>query len=582
MQGTHLKTHNPLPKEFRRFATVVALASLTWCALFVLESDYLFKPDSYLTDEFADGPSYRGDYEWRGQIQNLQLESKNETSSKPLGHNQYNTTSNSNVDDKETNLIDTNNPSSKLLRHKKFDATKSGNEFERKRMQFIKSVWQNQQQPTFPRTVTIGTSFGDSSIPKRAPLPDQGEPEKHPILDEYMERSRERDIDKLDYYLTGQGTEDFQTHCVDMKEWQSKSYPVCNSMHELGVLGGSTSAISEMEYIKSGSFRMAHLIPNHHAVRDSLDPKVVVIKFFHLEKEKEMPFDPRAYEMHRVDALISERMTASPYVVDIYGYCGTSSVYEQGISNLEHDLRFRKGKNELKSHPPLADATKALYASQVAQALLDLHGLDYPENRSNTTIVHADIKPDNVVMVRRPWGVVAKLGDFNNSFLRKWNITSNSPCPLYMNPVPAYWGGGYMPPEQSAGKAIDGSVDVFAFGAMLYYLLVGKIPREQYPKGKEEEAIASGQLPPLPPPLMYGNTTHINMIMNRTTSTARNEKERVATLNNGDAGIINDMIKTIETHMKVRPEDRPPVELANSIFESYNTCVDLECSKSHW
>ena len=113
-----------------------------------------------------------------------------------------------------------------------------------------------------------------------------------------------------------------------------------------------------------------------------------------------MPFDPRAYEMHRVDALISERMTASPYVVDIYGYCGTSSVYEQGISNLEHDLRFRKGKNELKSHPPLADATKALYASQVAQALLDLHGLDYPENRSNTTIVHADIKPESIRRAR--------------------------------------------------------------------------------------------------------------------------------------------------------------------------------------
>jgi len=575
MRRSRLIRHDPVHKGFRRFATIVMLASITWCALFLKESNYLSKSNYFFSNDYNDGPSQTGSYEWKEHNQNLRSESKYENFMKPLGDNRYNTTSSSNANEKEAKWTNDNEVSSNPLQFNENTFIITSNELE------SKSVVQNQRQHTFPRTMTLDKPFGDSSIPKHKPMPYQKEPEKHPILDEYMPRSWERDIDKLDYYLTGQFTEDFQSHCVDMKEWQSKSYPVCNSIHELGVLGGSATAVSEMHYIGTGAYRSTHFIPNQHAIPDSLEPDFVVLKLLHLEKENEIPFDPRAFEMHRVDALISQKMTASPYVLDIYGYCGMSSIYEKGVANLNHDARYREDIHNRDYEYPIPDAKKVLYASHVAKGLLDLHGADYPDNRYNTTIVHADIKPDNILMVRRPWGLVAKLGDFNNSFLRKWNRTSNTPCPLYMNAVPAVWGGGYMPPEQSAGKPIDGSVDVFAFGAILYYLLLGQVPREQYPQDTAAEAIASGELPPLPPPLNYGHSNYTG------STTSNDEKIDAKTYhqsfpNNGDTAIVNDIIKGIEAHMKVKQEERPPIELPNTMFESYNTCAGWDCSKSHW
>jgi hypothetical protein len=52
-----------------------------------------------------------------------------------------------------------------------------------------------------------------------------------------------------------------------MMDWQSKSYPVCNSIHELGILGGSAFVISHsgIDYIGRGSWRSTHSIRNHHA-----------------------------------------------------------------------------------------------------------------------------------------------------------------------------------------------------------------------------------------------------------------------------------------------------------------------------
>ena len=50
-------------------------------------------------------------------------------------------------------------------------------------------------------------------------------------------------------------------------------------------------------------------------------------------------FLPEYYELHRRDAVAMERLTPSPYVMDIFGHCGQSSLTEiafdeRGISNL--------------------------------------------------------------------------------------------------------------------------------------------------------------------------------------------------------------------------------------------------------
>lgn len=66
--------------------------------------------------------------------------------------------------------------------------------------------------------------------------------------------------------------------------------------------------------------------------------------------------------MHRVDALISQKMTASPYTLDIYGHCGLTGIYEHAVTNLEQEA----GRNKhTTTTTTISDA-----ASQVASALL--------------------------------------------------------------------------------------------------------------------------------------------------------------------------------------------------------------------
>ena len=62
-------------------------------------------------------------------------------------------------------------------------------------------------------------------------------------------------------------------------------------------------------------------------------------------------FLPEYYELHRRDAVSMERLSSSPYVMDVFGYCGQSAVTElafseNGMNNL---YRLSTGKISLLS-----------------------------------------------------------------------------------------------------------------------------------------------------------------------------------------------------------------------------------------
>ena len=164
---------------------------------------------------------------------------------------------------------------------------------------------------------------------------------------------------------------------------------------------------------------------------DALSPEAV-LKLLHLDGDEE--FDKRAYEVHRVDAVISQRLTSSPHVIDIHGYCGMSALYEKGQYSLDD------------GYENFALNEKYQMVLQVARGMADIHGIDYPAG-NNATIAHRDLKPHNLMMF--PNGKV-KYGDFNDSHLQQWNKTSGQPCPFYNRGYPTYWGLGYKPSEHSA------------------------------------------------------------------------------------------------------------------------------------
>ena len=82
---------------------------------------------------------------------------------------------------------------------------------------------------------------------------------------------------------------------------------------------------------------------------------------------------PRNFDRHRRDMLAAERLTASPWVANIYGFCGNTAVFDfadkGSVANLIWPKSHKKpGFCQLNSFERLN------ISKQVAHGITDMHG----------------------------------------------------------------------------------------------------------------------------------------------------------------------------------------------------------------
>ncbi len=130
----------------------------------------------------------------------------------------------------------------------------------------------------------------------------------------------------------------------------------------------------------------------------------------------------------------------------------------------------------------LADACHGLHA---AHELRD-------ESGALLDVVHRDMSPQNILVSSSG---VSKVIDFGVAKARD-RSTSQTSAGTLKGKV------SYMPREQALGQHVDRRTDIWALGAVLYYLLEGRPPyKEAEQLGTLQLAMSGAPIPPLPPTL---------------------------------------------------------------------------------
>ncbi|MGC2047308.1 MAG: serine/threonine-protein kinase [Gallionella sp.] len=186
-----------------------------------------------------------------------------------------------------------------------------------------------------------------------------------------------------------------------------------------------------------------------YKARDPLIDRVVAIKTINLalaldEKEE---FENRFYQEAKAAGRLSH-----PNIVTIYDVGKNGDVAYIAMEFLEgRELRDIMDDGGLLPIDQVLDIV-----AQVAQGLAYAHEHD---------IVHRDVKPSNVMLVR---GKHVKITDFGIARMPSSAVQTQTGMVL--------GSPKYMSPEQVMGKTIDQRSDIFSLGVMLYEMLTGQAP----------------------------------------------------------------------------------------------------------
>ncbi len=180
---------------------------------------------------------------------------------------------------------------------------------------------------------------------------------------------------------------------------------------------------------------------------------------------------PEARERFHREAVAVARLR-HPNIIEIFDYSGEKA----STSYIVMELVTGSALADVVRDRPLSCPEAALLlARPIADALDAAH---------KGGVVHRDLKPENILLGRTG---ELKLTDFGIARILD-NQAMTMTGTLLGSPA-------YMAPEYIEGYATDERADIFSFGAMLYYLVVGRLPFEAPSPHALLKRIAAGEYP---------------------------------------------------------------------------------------
>ena len=370
--------------------------------------------------------------------------------------------------------------------------------------------------------------------------------------------------------------------CKAKHEWQLGAYPVCNTIHEHELsqllrmftraarrfvpkksnnVSSSRRPLRKIEGegeeiirpLSNGYWRDVWVLskasgsfdtnlPNNDtssSVETSFSEELTVLKTLRYEHE----FNDRNYDRHRKDALASERLSKSPYVVDIYAYCANTAVFEYGkggdIDGILWDWDEEEEKYRVNDIPSIEMLDLAY---QVARAIADMHDV---EDDGYASIAHTDITPSQFIFIDGHW----KLNDFNRCRFMRVKREDDSPCGFYVAANP----GKFRAPEEYEFKEESEMIDVYSMGIVFYSILTGNSPWEGEKESKAQKKVIAGKRPEIPDDVLESKDVAIQAILRATQRCwQQNPNDRPK------AYVIRDDLRTVMDILKREQPNREP------------------------
>mmetsp|Transcript_55829 Transcript_55829/g.167323 ORF Transcript_55829/g.167323 Transcript_55829/m.167323 type:complete len:516 (-) Transcript_55829:145-1692(-) len=257
---------------------------------------------------------------------------------------------------------------------------------------------------------------------------------------------------------------DFPRGCEPLRPWQTASFPSCNVVHEVDRTVEMWSS-GRHKLTNQGGYNMVF------AVREDLPPPRRDEKAtaegggepsFAVKEIEYSASDAndRMFADVQMDALVMERLTSSPYVMDVHAHCGLTLAVAWGEPQLG-GLIF-DGRNPSRE-------TKLRLAVQVSSALADVENAD---GDGVAPYMHMDY------MVRQHLVVngTLKLSDFNRGqFVTKQRSEGgrSSSVVNLCTSGDAWMDGTFRSPEEYLGLPLTAKAQVFSLGNILQSILTG-------------------------------------------------------------------------------------------------------------
>ena len=333
---------------------------------------------------------------------------------------------------------------------KKYGAHVNDSSFEAPHEQ--KSDWAglrpSRPRKVYPRAVSIDPLDGDDNNNKNAaPVP-------------YTQKFEHNSVPRNPPQITPSWFEpnaaDFvrgydENVCEPMYDWQLESFPNCNKFHELD--------LSTMRFVNSGGSRSAFELKEEF---DGISNKFIYksVKFYR-------EISPRGQEEQRKDGLLLERMSSSPFIPDIHGYCSLAVMMDFMPEGSMHD--YIKGAR-LAGGSTLSPVDRLKIVIQIAGSVAALHSIDNTEQPSffhNDLCCHQYLFQDGIF----------KLNDFNYARPIYMNKNKNERCTMNGGFGMAMWSARSLEEHQmSLGyrhyKApVPDKIDVWMMGNIMHIIM---------------------------------------------------------------------------------------------------------------